>query len=123
MTDVKLGTTPAEKTKRKLVNGKHYPLWQQFADRQAEFIGGTLQDLDRSFPSDGSDPTTKITSIELNPNGKDSAFFMVNGEDFSCGFCVSVGGVTSGEEGWLTFCGYQGHTWRIKKPAREVIES
>jgi len=29
---------------------------------------------------------------------------------------VAVGGVTGGEEGWLTFAGYGGHTFRIQKP-------
>lgn len=100
----------------KLINGKHYPLWQQFVDRKNEFIGGTLQDMDQSWPSDGSNPKTIIEDIVLRPNGKEWAFFEVIGKDFGCGFCVTVGGVVPGEDGWITFMGYQGHTWRIKEP-------
>lgn len=58
---------------------------------------------------------TKITDITLSPNGKDSAFFEVKGKDFGCGFDVHHGGIIPGEEGWLTFSGYGGHTFRIKQ--------
>jgi len=100
------------------VNGKNYPMWGQFVEKQNEFIGGILDDsgdsMDRAL---GATPMqTKITGITLEPNGKDSAFFSVNGEKFSCGFDVSVGGISSGENGWITFSGYGGHTWRMKQP-------
>jgi hypothetical protein len=99
------------------VNGKFYSLWGQFVEKQQEFIGGTLEDtgdnMDRSM---GFNPmTTTITGIELKPNGDDSAFFSVRGKDFDCGFDVQYGGIVGGEKGWLTFSGYGGHTWRIKK--------
>lgn len=100
------------------VNGKTYPLWGQFVDRKQEFIGGTLQDsgdsMDRIVGLDSG--TTVITGITLTPNGKESAAFTVHGEDFSCGFDVRYGGIVGGTPGWLTFSGYGGHTWRIKKP-------
>ena len=100
------------------VNGKFYPLWGQFVEKQQEFIGGTLEDIgdviDRGLFGTVSLKTT-ITGIELKPNGDNSAFFCVKGEDFDCGFDVKYGGVIAGEEGWLTFSGYGGHTWRIKK--------
>ena len=102
------------------VNGKTYPMWEQFIERQEEWIGGTLHDsgdsMDRAMFGKGG-MSTKIKGIELRPNGEDSAFFSVLGEDFDCGFDVSVGGIGSGigEEGWLTFSGYGGHTWQIKK--------
>ena len=100
------------------VNGKDYPMWSQFVEKQNEFIGGILDDsgdsIDRML---GANPMqTKITSITLEPNGEDSAFFSVNGETFSCGFDVQVGGISSGENGWITFSGYGGHIWRIKQP-------
>ena len=63
----------------------------------------------------GESPTTKIIDITLEPNGKDSAFFSVIGENYACGFDVEVGGIIGGKEGWLTFSGYGGHKWRIKK--------
>lgn len=92
------------------VNGKAYPLWSQFVEREEEFIGSILEDLD-----EGGSMKTIITGITLKPNGKNSAFFRVNGKEFSCGFDVGVGGIIGGEKGWLTFCGYSGHIWRIKK--------
>jgi len=100
------------------VNGKFYSLWGQFVEKQDEFVGGTLQDngdsMDKAIFGNVS-ITTTITGIELTPNGDDSAFFSVKGKDFSCGFDVKYGGVIGGEEGWITFSGYSGHTWRIKK--------
>ena len=94
-----------------IVNGKEYPLWSQFVERQKEWIGGILEDHDM-----GMLMKTEITGIELVPNGDDSAFFSVDGKDFSCGFDVNYGGIQAGEEDWLTFSGYGGHTWRIKQP-------
>ena len=102
------------------INGKQYPLWSQFVERKDEWIGGTLEDfgdsMDRAIGIVGNDNSkTEIIDITLNPNGDDSAFFSVEGEKFGCGFDVEYGGITAGDEGWLTFSGYGGHTWRIKK--------
>jgi hypothetical protein len=104
-----------------IINGREYTMWNQFVEKQQEFIGGTLEDfgdsMDRML---GCKPMqTEITGIELQPNGTDSAFFSVNGKDFDCGFDVQHGGIAGGEEGWLTFSGYGGHTWRIKQPIKE----
>lgn len=95
-----------------IVNGKEYPMWSQFVEKKEEWIDGGLQDLDTTF---GDIPETTITDIQLLPNGKDSAMFEVVGEDYSCAFDVQYGGITAGEDGWITFSGYGGHTWRIKK--------
>ena len=94
-----------------IVNGKVYPLWNQFVSRKNEWIGGILEDFGGSFGK----IQTKITDIQLNSNGKDSAFFEVKGKGFDCGFDVHVGGIIAGEEGWLTLSGYGGHKWRIKQ--------
>lgn len=91
-------------------NGKKYPFWSQFVKRKEEFIGGILQDFD-----DNNTTITKITDVCLTPNGNNSAFFSVEGENFSCGFDCHYGGVVAGEREWITFEGYAGHTWRIKK--------
>ena len=96
-----------------IINGKEYPLWSQFVERQNEWIGGILEDEDM-----GECTKTTITGIELRENGKDSAFFAVTGKDFECGFDVRHGGIGQGDRagrGWLTFYGYGGHTWRIKQ--------
>ncbi len=106
-----------------VVNGKEYPLWSQFVDQKAEWIGGKLEDMgdsvDRAFGmlKDVSigDVFTEIVDVRLRPNGKDSAMFEVVGERFTCGFDVKFGGVAAGEDGWITFSGYGGHIWRIKK--------
>lgn len=100
------------------VNGKQYPLWSQFVEGKEKWIGGLMQDegdgMDRQVGFSGAE--TIIKDIELSPNGKDSAYFEVTGESFSCGFDVGYGGIVGGEEGWITFSGYGGHTWRIRKP-------
>lgn len=99
------------------VNGKHYPLWGQFVKGKNKWIGGILEDfgdsLDKTLGYKGM--KCIITDIELIPNGKDSAFFSVVGDLFSCGFDVKTGGVSGkGDEGWITFGGYLNHVWRIK---------
>lgn len=91
------------------VNGKYYPLWSQFVERKNEWIGKVLEDYDMDEVL-----VTTITDITLEPNGEDSAFFTVEGEEFGCGFDCAYGGITGGEEGWITFSGYGGHEWRIK---------
>lgn len=107
----------------KEINGRTYPLWEQFVERQSEWVGGTLQDfgdlMDRAIGlSDPNGISTKILGIELFANGKESAFFNVIGKDFDCGFDTESGGIGTGEEGWITFHGYGGHTWRIKQPEK-----
>ena len=57
----------------------------------------------------GEIASTKITGITLKPNGNDSAFFSVEGEDFGCGFDVADGGLVGGDAGWMSFSGYGGH--------------
>ncbi len=101
-----------------IVNGREYPMWSQFVQRQAEWIGAVMEDFGNSVDQGfGLKPkTTRIISIELNPNGTKSALFLIRGESFNCGFDVRVGGVTGGEDGWITFSGYGNHKWRIKNP-------
>ena len=98
------------------VNGKDYPLWSQFVEGKDKWIGGRLEDsgdsMDRKLGL--GNMSTEIVDITLKPNGDDSAMFSVEGKDFSCGFDVSYGGMGKGDEDWITFSGYGGHTWRIK---------
>jgi hypothetical protein len=100
----------------KEINGRYYPMWQGIIDKKQTFIGGIIQDfgdsMDRKIFGEGGVKTI-ITDITLEPNGEDSAYFSVNGKDFSCGGDVEHLGITAGEEGWLTFSGYGGHSWRI----------
>lgn len=99
------------------INGRKYPLWSQFVEKKDKFIDGVLEDFGDSMDRrifEVESVTTTITDILLKENGKDSAWFEVSGKDFNCGFDVKVGGITAGEEGYITFSGYGGHTWRIK---------
>lgn len=102
-----------------IVNGKEYPMWSQFVDRKEEWVGGLMRDYGDSMDRhvfDNKVVETTITDIELIPNGEHSAFFRVCGENFDCGFDVKVGGIASVmDESWLTFSGYMGHKWQIKK--------
>lgn len=104
------------KTEMIEVNGKVYPLWSQFVNGKEQWIGGLLEDtgdfIDRKIGFGAMQ--TQIEDVVLRPNGKDSAFFEVQGREFNCGFDVGHGGVAAGEPGWITFRGYGGHIWRIK---------
>lgn len=108
----------------KLVNGKHYPMWQQFIDKKEEWIGGKLIDRGDIFDvmhgmADPDDPAvTVIKDIRLKPNGKDGAFFQVEGEDFTCGGSVEYLGISGGieVENGICLAGYGGHKWIIQKP-------
>ena len=100
------------------VNGKTYPLWGQFVDRKEEWIGGELEDfgdsMDRGMGYEGTKAIIK--DIELRPNGEESAFFEILTDKGGFGFDVSVGGIGGDQkEPWLTFSGYGGHKFRIKK--------
>jgi len=94
-----------------VVNGREYPMWSQFVEKKDDFIGKTLEDHDSMSTIPLS---TTITDVTLEPNGDSSAFFRVVGKDFTCGFDVKYGGIAAGDEGYLTFSGPMGHTWRIK---------
>jgi hypothetical protein len=102
------------------INGKAYPMWSQFVEGKDEWIGGILEDFGDSMDvrlfGDKAHGKTEITDITLESNGENDAFFSVHGKDFGCGFSTSCGGIGAGEDGWITFFGYGGHTWRIKKP-------
>lgn len=99
------------------INGKYYPLWSQFVEQKEKWIDGILEDLSCCIQ-------TKITDIKLSPNNKDSAFFSVIGEDYTCGFDVKYGDIDgNGESGWLTFNNVViRHSWRIKS-VQQVTEA
>lgn len=101
-----------------IINGKEYPMWAQFVEKKNEWIGGTLQEIEDSFPrvADEESEGTKIIDIKLEPNGKEHAYFSVDGEDYGCGGSTDTLGIVAGENGWITLSGYGGHRWRIKKP-------
>ena len=95
-------------------------MWQELADSQELWIGGTLIDYgdaaDRRLL--GVEPAkTKIIGIRF-AHGK---WFEVVGENFSCGGDRSVLGLTGNSSfpkpgNGLMFRGYGGHEWHIEKP-------
>ncbi len=98
-----------------VVNGKEYPLWSQFVEKKDKWIGGKLEDCDMGVVS-----KTEIVDIKLEPNGKESALFMIYGKDFNCGFDVAHGGISGeGKKDWISFSGYGGHTWAIQEPSSQ----
>jgi len=103
------------------INGKIYPLWEQFVINKNEWIGGILRDYGGGCM--GSDYYEGIiTNIILDPNGEEDAFFSVESNDFGCGFSVKVGGFVGkpdGLNGDIFFSGYCGHTWSIEKKKKE----
>lgn len=94
----------------KLINGKYYPLWQQFVDKKHKWIGGTV--IEHGYGS------TNIIDITLSPNGEHSAYFRIEGETFSCGFDVKIGSLskhilTDQPLGGVWFSGYSNHQFGI----------
>ena len=106
------------------INGKVYSLWQQFIDKKKNWIGSILEDfgdnIDKSIFGVEKMKTT-ITDITLKPIGTDSAYFSVEGKEFSCGGDIRYLGLIGGEEGYMTFSGFGGHTWRIKNRGRDEV--
>jgi hypothetical protein len=100
------------------LDANSYPVWRQFEEKQNMFIGGVLEDFGDTLvrQNGATSMQTKILGIKLEANGKDSAFFSVIGENFSCGFDVSVGEISDVDKEWITFRGVLEHIWRIKKP-------
>jgi hypothetical protein len=100
------------------INGKVYPFWSQLVEKKDQFIGCELEDLgdsmDRAIFGSDANKKTVVTDVILRENGNDSAWFNITGKDFSCGFDVRCGGITAGNEGYITFSGYGGHIFRIK---------
>lgn len=100
-----------------IVNGRNYKLWGQIIERKDEWIGGRLVEFDGDWSGDFVE--TVITDIRLVPNGSDSAWFEVVGENFSCGFDARSGGVDCGSgsikhpDNCLPFYGMGGLRFRI----------
>ena len=101
-----------------LINNKVYPLLGAIVDNKNKWINGVLEDfgdfMDVRIFGENAHCITSIVNISLKPNGPDSAYFTIHGKDFDCGFDVEYGGISSGELGWITFSGFQGHSFRIR---------
>lgn len=100
-----------------VVNGREYPFWSQIVERKKEWIGNKLQDLEVVGPRPLE---TIVTDIQLTPNGDDSAMFRIQGEDFNCGFDVQYGGVSAGEDGWITFADTHMGLFRIQNNKESI---
>jgi hypothetical protein len=88
-------------------------MWGQFVEKKAEWIGGELHEIDVH----AGEGKTKIIDIRLEPNGDDSAMFVIAGEDFTCCAdvkCLGIGGDQQGDG--LNLSTPFGCTFRITKP-------
>lgn len=104
-----------------VVNGKIYPMWQQFVQKKDEWIGGVLQDRDNDpFLGGVTIGPTVITDVVLRENGKDSAWFEFSGKDYSCGFDVKYGGIGGNQPGndVLRIQGYGSMAFDVSKPKK-----
>lgn len=95
------------------INGKTYPMWSQFVERKAEWIGGELQEFDSVM---GEAPVTEIIDVTLNPSGEDSAIISFHGKDYSCGYDVQYCGISPhGKEPWLLIQSKWGDQFQVRK--------
>lgn len=95
------------------INGKTYPMWGQFVEKKAEWIGGELQEFDNVM---GEAPVTEIIDVTLNASGEDSAIISFHGKDYSCGYDVKYCGIAGeGRPGWLTISSQWGDRFQIRK--------
>lgn len=98
----------------KEINGKTYPMWNGFIDNKTKWIGGILTETDF-----GETTSTRITDMTLEPNGEDSAYFSVIGEDFNCGFDVRYGGIHAEKTNVLGFATTFGSKFEIQHQSVE----
>jgi len=109
------------------INGKRFPLWSQFVRDKEKWIGGILTETcsGPEFPPDLPKPSTKIVDIVLRPLGKDSAEFLVIGEEFECGGDVRFVALDpmKFEDEKFAFAGYGGHEWTIEIPKDEEVRT
>ena len=97
-----------------IVNGREYPMWGQFVENKENFIGREVQNIDM-----GMTASMIVTDIRLEPNGDDSAMFVIEGKDvdgeigtwFSDVHYIGIG---AGEDGWITFSTMYLGEFRIK---------
>ena len=91
--------------------------FQEIADHQADWIGGTLEEQG-DHATRGNRlalSTTQIIGVRLQEEDGQMVF-EVEGVAFNCQGSLSLLGEIQGEPGWRTFYGFNGHTWRIRKP-------
>lgn len=74
------------------INGKTYPMWSQFVEKKANFIGNKMFDVDSMM---GAAPETEVVDVELVPNGTDSAMICFRGKDYDCISDVKYCGISS----------------------------
>jgi hypothetical protein len=102
------------------INGKVYPMWQQFVDKKSEWVGGSLINVDKIMGS----AETVITDVRLVPNGKESAMIEFVGEDFTCSCDVrycGIGGPPSSHTKHLCVDTQWGDSFLISKAENEKV--
>jgi hypothetical protein len=101
-------------------------IWERIAAQSADWIGGTLIDCDDDpmVANVEGGARTRITGVVWKPNGADSMFFAVDGEDFSCGGdrkYIGVVGASRYGDGF-ELRGYGGHEFHMLKPTSQPAE-
>lgn len=95
------------------INEKVYPMWSQFVEKKAEWIGGQLKEIDMIM---GEGEVTEITDVTLEPNGEESAFLTFHGKKYGCGYDVRYCGIGGGQTpGWLTISSTGGDRFQIRR--------
>ena len=92
-----------------VVNGREYPMWGQFVENKENFIGQEVQNIDMGMTS-----SMIVTDIRLEPNGEDSAKFVIEGDTNTWFSDIHYIGIGAGEEGWITFSTTYVGDFRIK---------
>lgn len=105
------------------INGKRYPLWEQFVDKKEEWIGGTMQEFDSHC---GPAPKEIIKDVRLEANGKDSAMLHFDGEtytwatDVECLYVDPSKNIPNGIALGARMCGSACHITKNPNPKSET---
>jgi hypothetical protein len=90
-------------SKKLIINGKYYPMWQQFVDKKAQWVGGKIFNIDMGMTAEA-----KLTDIRLKPNGDDSAMIVFDciyeGKPDAWSIDVSVAGIGANNTGIEGLC-------------------
>ena len=81
-------------------------VWEQMANKRADFIGGVLQD------TDGPAQPTTITNVKFEDN-----CFSVDGVDYGCGVNCNYASLSADAE-WIHIYGVVGMGFRFKGPMK-----
>lgn len=95
-----------------VINGKVYPMWNQFVEKKETFIG---EEMFSNEEGGGQSESTIITDVTLEPNGDDSAMISFIGKDYTCACDVRFCGISPTPiPGFIVIATSFGDTFYIK---------